>query len=158
MRKEEVCAPAEPVDTSYIYRGGLDEDAVGVDVVIEDDDADHDPHAEQEGVLAAETTRILPKKKQQQRQTEATESGFHTVHLHPTEAKVCVCVCVRTHGVSSMILHTLAMVLRQSVVFSSGRLLFCRGRHDAGINARLTWGFGRSKRATEASPPSQSLW
>lgn len=30
-----------------------------------------------------------------------------------------------THGVSSMTLQTLAMVLRQSVVFSSGRVLFC---------------------------------
>lgn len=36
---------------------------------------------------------------------------------------VWVCVCV-THGVSSMTLQTLAMVLRQSVVFSSGRVLF----------------------------------
>lgn len=57
---------------------------------------------------------------------------------------MCVCVCERTHGVSSMILHTLAMVLRQSVVFSSGRLLFCGGRHDAGINGRLMLGL-RSK-------------
>lgn len=29
-----------------------------------------------------------------------------------------------THGVSSMTLHTLAMVLRQSVVFSIGNFLF----------------------------------
>lgn len=67
MRKEDVCVPAELIDTSYIYRGGLDEHAVGVDVVIEDDDADHDPHTEQEGVLAAEATRILPKKQQQRK-------------------------------------------------------------------------------------------
>lgn len=43
---------------------------------------------------------------------------------------VCVCVCVLeitvTHGVSSITLQTLAMVLRQSVVFSSGRVLFYR--------------------------------
>lgn len=31
-----------------------------------------------------------------------------------------------THGVSSMTLHTLAMVLRQSVVFSIGKFLFCK--------------------------------
>lgn len=91
MRKEDVCVPAELIDASYIYRGGLDEHAVGVDVVIEDDDADHDPHTEEEGVLAAEATRILPKE-QQQRKTDATEPGFHTVH--PREAKVWVCVCV----------------------------------------------------------------
>ncbi len=34
-----------------------------------------------------------------------------------------------THGVSSMTLQMLAMVLRQSVVFSSGRVLFYR-RHE----------------------------
>lgn len=30
-----------------------------------------------------------------------------------------------TYGVSNMTLHTLAIVLRQSVVFSMGRFLFC---------------------------------
>lgn len=30
-----------------------------------------------------------------------------------------------THGVSNMTLHTLAIVLKQSVVFSMGRFLFC---------------------------------
>lgn len=33
-----------------------------------------------------------------------------------------------THGVSSMTLHTLAMVLKQSVVFSIGKFLFCKHR------------------------------
>lgn len=46
---------------SYVYLGGLVEGAVGVDVVIKNNDSDHDPHAKQERVLAAETTRIFPK-------------------------------------------------------------------------------------------------
>lgn len=46
---------------AHVYLRGLVEGAVGMDVVIENDDSDHDPHAEQERVLAAETTRILPK-------------------------------------------------------------------------------------------------
>lgn len=71
MRQEDVRVPAETCHTSYIYRGGLDEDAVGVDVVIEDDDADHDPHTEEEGVLAAETTRILPKTHRREADTGA---------------------------------------------------------------------------------------
>ena len=45
---------------SYIYLGGLVEGAVRVDVVIKNDDPDHDPHAKQERVLTAETTRIFP--------------------------------------------------------------------------------------------------
>lgn len=44
---------------SYIYLGGPVEGAVGVDVVVKDDDADHDPHAKQKRVLTAETTRIF---------------------------------------------------------------------------------------------------
>lgn len=49
------------VCVSYVYLGGLVEGTVGVDVVIKNDDSDHDPHAKQERVLAAETTRIFPK-------------------------------------------------------------------------------------------------
>lgn len=48
---------------SYIYLGGLVEGPVGVDVVIQNDDADHDPHAKQDCVLTAETTGIFPKNK-----------------------------------------------------------------------------------------------
>lgn len=51
---------------AYVYLGGPVEGAVGVDVVVKDDDADHDPHAEQKRVLAAETTRIF---------SELTERG-----------------------------------------------------------------------------------
>lgn len=47
-----------------------------------------------------------------------------------------------THGVSSMTLHTVAMVLRQSVVFSMGRFLFCWYKKGAkGENpVRSSWG------------------
>jgi len=48
------------VCASHVYLGGLVEGAVGVDVVIEDDDSHHDPHAKQDCVLAAEPTRIFP--------------------------------------------------------------------------------------------------
>lgn len=59
---------------SHVYLRGLVEGTVGMDVVIENDDSNHDPHAEQERVLAAETTRILPKKKQ----TEGERTGLET--------------------------------------------------------------------------------
>lgn len=54
-----------------------------------------------------------------------------------TRAYVSVMVSV-THGVSSMTLQTLAMVLRQSVVFSSGRVLFCRGQSNTFTEPRAT--------------------
>lgn len=57
------------VCVSYVYLGGLVEGSVGVDVVIKNDDSDHDPHAKQERVLAAETTRIFTK------HTEREEEG-----------------------------------------------------------------------------------
>ena len=58
----DMCAAVwECVCVAHVYLRGLVEGAVGVNVVIENDDSDHDPHAEQERVLAAETTRILPK-------------------------------------------------------------------------------------------------
>lgn len=41
---------------SYVYLRGLVEGAIGVDVVVKNDDPDHDPHAKQKRVLAAETT------------------------------------------------------------------------------------------------------
>lgn len=45
---------------SYVYLGGLVEGAVGVDVVVENDDSHHHAHAEQDRVLAAETAGIFP--------------------------------------------------------------------------------------------------
>lgn len=47
----------------YIYLGGLGEGAVWMDVVVKDDHSHHHPHAKQECILAAEATRIFPKKK-----------------------------------------------------------------------------------------------
>lgn len=46
---------------THIYLGGLVEGAVGVDVVVKDDDPDHHPHAKQNRVLTAEATWIFPK-------------------------------------------------------------------------------------------------
>lgn len=43
----------------HVYLGGLVEGAVGMDVVVEDDDSHHHPHAEEQRVLAAETSRVL---------------------------------------------------------------------------------------------------
>ena len=42
--------------TAYIYLGGLVEGSVGVDVVIQNNDSYHHPHAKQECVLTAEAT------------------------------------------------------------------------------------------------------
>lgn len=74
----------------HVYRGGLDEDSVGVDVVVEDDDADHDPHAEQEGVLAAETTRILPKRKTKKSKQNVLK-GFKTSLYKKQTFSLCSC-------------------------------------------------------------------
>ena len=60
MRQQHLLCSTVYRSVSYVYLGGLVEGAVGVHVVVEDDDADHDSHAKQERVLAAETTRILP--------------------------------------------------------------------------------------------------
>lgn len=54
---------------SYVYLGGLVEGAIGMDVVIKNDDSDHDPHAKQECVLAAETTRIFPGNREKRSET-----------------------------------------------------------------------------------------
>lgn len=43
----------------HIYLGGLSKSAVGMDVVVKNDDSHHHPHAKQECVLAAEATRIF---------------------------------------------------------------------------------------------------
>ena len=66
------------VCVSYVYLGGLVEGAVGVDVVIKNDDSDHDPHAKQERVLAAEATRVFPKYtvRERNRIREGTNHGM----------------------------------------------------------------------------------
>lgn len=43
-----------------------------------------------------------------------------------------------TYGVSSMILHTLAMVPKQSVVFSIGKFLFCSEQKIVLLNLHPT--------------------
>jgi len=45
---------------SYVYVGGLNKSSGRVNVVVEDDHADHHTKAEQHGLLAGEATAILP--------------------------------------------------------------------------------------------------
>lgn len=44
---------------THVYFGGLGESTNWMDVVVEDDDPDHDTQTEGHGLLAAETTSIL---------------------------------------------------------------------------------------------------
>lgn len=46
--------------SAHVDFGGLGEGADRVDVVVEDDDSDHHPHAEQHGVCVGEPAAILP--------------------------------------------------------------------------------------------------
>ncbi len=55
---------------SYIYFGGLVEGTVGMYMVVQNDDSDHHPHAKQECVFAAETTRVFPKSTKRERSRE----------------------------------------------------------------------------------------
>ena len=100
MRREHVCLPAKSCDISYVYGGGFDEDSVGVDVVIEDDDAHHHPHAEEEGVLAAEAAGILPKT-HSRRDAEGSRQAL-TFNLY---LLICVCVCARVCADSRRLQH-----------------------------------------------------
>lgn len=82
-----------------------------MDVVVEDDDPDHHSQAERHRLLAGESAAVLP---------DGTQSC-----VRKAEGSARAAAAFGTHGVSSMTLHTVAMVLRQSVVFSMGRFLFC---------------------------------
>lgn len=44
---------------THVYFRGLGESADRMDIVVEDDDPDHDTQTEGHGLLAAETTSIL---------------------------------------------------------------------------------------------------
>lgn len=46
--------------STHINFGGLGEGADGVNVVVENDDSNHHPHAEQHGVCVGEPTAVLP--------------------------------------------------------------------------------------------------
>lgn len=63
-----------------------------------------------------------------------------------------------THGVSSMTLHTVAIVLKQSVVFSMGRFLFCWAESSDSENpGSVRSGPGRGGLTPRrASPPTQT--
>lgn len=97
---------------AHVDLGRLGERADGVDVVVEDDDPDHHPQAEGNRLLAGEAAAVLPGGAQSCVSATSAASGRARRGRD-------------THGVSSMTLHTVAMVLRQSVVFSMGRFLFC---------------------------------
>lgn len=99
---------------AHIDFGRLCKSSDGMDVVVEDDDPDHHSQAERHRLLAGEATAVFPGGTQS-RVRNADESGWERWRRH-------------THGVSSMTLHTVAMVLRQSVVFSMGRFLFCEAK------------------------------
>lgn len=86
-----------------------------MDVVVQDDDSDHHPETEGHSVLAVETAAILPEKDVEIRGQEHVKSWSKQEEVESF-----------TYGVSNMTLHTLAIVLKQSVVFSMGRFLFYR--------------------------------
>lgn len=98
---------------THVDFGRLCESSYRMDVVVQDDDPDHHPQAEGHRVLAGESAAVLP---------ERTRSGeIRRVHVRRKRWKRWQEV---THGVSNMTLHTVAIVLKQSVVFSMGRFLF----------------------------------
>lgn len=90
-----------------------------MDVVVQDDDPDHHPEAERHRLLAGKTAAVLPEKRR--------GSGDQTPECKERGALTTQGV---TYGVSNMTLHTLAIVLKQSVVFSMGRFLFCKKTDD----------------------------
>lgn len=83
-------------------------------MVVEDDDADHHPHAEEEGLGVGEAAPVLPVPGEGLAEPWGVAQG-------PPRCPPCVW---GTHGVSSITLQTQAMVLRQSVVSSIGSVLF----------------------------------
>lgn len=89
---------------SHVYLGGLVEGAVGVDVVVEDDDSHHHPHAEEQRVLAAETSRVFPGGKGAEE--EEPESAAGLKRLLSASVKVKVKVKVSRH--SRRLQHDLA--------------------------------------------------
>ena len=58
--KPEVEPGSSHCACTHINFGGLGKSPDGVNVVVEDDDSDHHPHAEQHGVRVGEPTAILP--------------------------------------------------------------------------------------------------
>lgn len=60
VQRRDTSCPHYEDQSTYIYFGGLVKGTVRVHVIIKNDDAHHHPHAEQERVLAAETTGVFP--------------------------------------------------------------------------------------------------
>lgn len=59
-RSGVAAAPPGLPTATHVNFGGLGEGPHGVDVVVEDDDADHHPHAEEEGLGVGEAAAVLP--------------------------------------------------------------------------------------------------
>lgn len=115
-RSGVAAAPPGLPTATHVNFGGLGEGPHGVDVVVEDDDADHHPHAEQEGLGVGEAAAVLPAPREG---LGELRGGGHMGTPAPKPKRP-----RGTHGVSSITLQTQAMVLRQSVVSSMGRVLF----------------------------------
>lgn len=58
-KKKNIFSRSE-TQSPHVDFGGLGEGSDRVDVVVEDDDSDHHPHAEQHGVCVGEPAAILP--------------------------------------------------------------------------------------------------
>lgn len=110
---KEVCRATDRGCT-HVDFGRFGESAHRMDVVVQDDDPDHDTQAERHRLLAAESAAVLP--------------AAHEGHVRHEKAGRCEAAWRTpnaTYGVSNMTLHTVAIVLKQSVVFSIGRFLCC---------------------------------
>lgn len=101
--------------STHIDFGRLGESSHRVDVVVQDDDSDHDPQTERHRLLACESATVLP---------GGTRARDYTHEGSGVRSQTATAAQRVTHGVSNMTLHTVAIVLRQSVVFSMGRFLF----------------------------------
>lgn len=60
MSGTAVTPPEVHPTATHIDLGGLGKGPHGVDVVVEDDDSNHHPHAEEEGLGVGEAAPVLP--------------------------------------------------------------------------------------------------
>lgn len=123
---------------TYVYFGGLCECTDGMDVVVKDDDPHHDTQTEGNSFITAEAAAVLSVSKQYQRISKShftflfyiylpISCGFYLIFLIHCKFYGVIRPMRKwqTYGVSNITLHTLAMVLNTSVVFSMGKFLFC---------------------------------
>lgn len=122
---------------THVYFGGLRECTDGMDIVIKDDDPHHDTQTEGNSFITAEAAAVLSVSKQYHRISKSLYifilySPPNFLWILPDFLIHCKFYGVirpmrkwQTYGVSNITLHTLAMVLNTSVVFSMGKFLFC---------------------------------